>query len=120
MKMSGRPSKNGGNGGKGRGARGRFVKGNKAAVGHGGRIHTFRVALLAAVSAEDIGRIAKRLVKQAENGNIQAARLLFAYALGQPFSHDIFERIEALESLAEGLDEERKSTRWLGGNPYGG
>jgi hypothetical protein len=64
---------------------GRFIKGNKAAVGNpnAARVARLRTALLAAVSPDDISDIIKSLVRQAKSGDVAAAKLLLDRCIGK-------------------------------------
>jgi hypothetical protein len=69
-----------------RDARGRFTAGN-----HGGPGNPFarqsaalRQALLNAVTPEDISAITAALLDKARQGDVAAAKLVFAYKLGKP------------------------------------
>lgn len=77
---------NGENGG--RDGRGRFGKGNQAAVGraapHAAKVAALRAALLSAVTEEDVQAIAKALIEKARNGDLRAARELLDRVLGAP------------------------------------
>ena len=105
--MARKPFPNGKNGGTERDRRGRFATGNRAAVGHGGglaaQVQRLRSELVGAVAPADVKAIARRLVKDARGGDLNATRLLLAYALGKPLEADVFERLEALETLAAEL-----------------
>src|SRR5262249_44011131 len=71
----------------GHGANGRFLKGNRCAVGrvsHGRKTAEVRAELLACVRPKTLRRIVRRLVKMAEEGDLDAAKLLLAYVLGKP------------------------------------
>jgi len=84
----------------GRGADGRFTKGNGGGPGnpYAKRIGEFRSAVLAAVSREDMEAIVRRLVTQALDGDIQAAKEILMRTLGRPVESDLIERIERLEA----------------------
>jgi hypothetical protein len=56
---------------------------------------------LASATERDIQAIARRLVDEAKDGDIHAARIVLEYTLGKPVEHDILERIEALECERE-------------------
>src|SRR5262249_47313181 len=68
------------------GPRGRFVRGNKAAVGraHGRRVAELRRALPDTVAPATLKRLTRKLVKMAEGGDLDAAKLLLLYTLGRP------------------------------------
>jgi hypothetical protein len=74
------------NGTNGRDGRGRFAKGNAGGPGNpfARRVAGLRRALLEAVTEEDMEVVARRLVAQAVEGDIAAARLLLSYTLGKP------------------------------------
>lgn len=62
--------------------RGRFVKGNKAAVGRAEKpadqkAHQLKQALINAISVSDIKVIARRLILKAKKGDVIAAREIF-------------------------------------------
>jgi len=69
-----------------RGANGRFVAGNKASCGnpHARRVAQLRSVFLSAATPEKMQRLAEALFRQAEAGDVAAARLVLAYTLGQP------------------------------------
>jgi uncharacterized membrane-anchored protein len=56
-----------------------------------------RVALLDAVTPDDVQAIVAKLIAMARAGDIAAARTLFDRTLGRPLEADIIARIEALE-----------------------
>jgi hypothetical protein len=70
----------------GRDAQGRFAKGNAGGPGNpfARRMARMRSVLCAAVSEEDIEAVTRMLVERAREGDVAAARLLLAYAVGQP------------------------------------
>ena len=106
--MARKPFPNGKNGVPDRDRRGRFATGNRAAVGHGGglaaQVQRLRSELVGAVAPADVRAIARRLVKDAKAGDAHAIRLLFNYTLGRPVEADIYDRLEALETLAAELE----------------
>ncbi len=77
------PSTNGANG---RDGRGRFAKGNAGGPGNpfARQMAALRRELCQTVTAEDVKAVALRLIEQAKAGDVAAARLLFAYAIGRP------------------------------------
>lgn len=82
--------------------KGRFVEGNEAALGHR-RPHAARVAelrreLFQVLTRDHIRSVLEALLAEAEGGNIGAAKLLLAYALGEPVPEDIISRVEELEA----------------------
>lgn len=83
---------------------GRFVTGNKAAVGrrrpHAAQVATLRATLFEAITPDRLQRVVNALIVQAEEGNVAASRLILEYCLGKPLETDILDRIEALEEVA--------------------
>jgi hypothetical protein len=69
----------------GRDGRGRFARGNPGGPGNPftRRVALLRQALLAAVTAEDLEAVARRLVARAREGDTAAAKLLLSYTLGK-------------------------------------
>ena len=59
----------------GRGANGRFTKGNKCATGR--KVTALRRALLDAVTPEDIQAVVAALIDKAKEGDLHAISLLF-------------------------------------------
>lgn len=86
---------------------GRFTKGNKAAVGRSSqaskRLELGR-ALRAVVTPDEIAAIGRKLVELAKNGDIDAARLVLAYAIGQPPKHADEPKHVGLPELASPSD----------------
>ena len=76
------PSKNGSNGQ--RDARGRFVPGCEG--GHGNpyakQVHTFRSAIVQAVTPADIQAVIQALLKAAKEGDVAAAKLFLERTVG--------------------------------------
>lgn len=99
MKLNNEPSDPLGDGD--RGADGKFRPGNRAGKGNplGGRVARLRSALIQAIDEKDIEKIVKGLIEAAKSGDVAAAKLVFAYVLGQPLQADIIERIENLEAV---------------------
>ena len=86
-----------------RNAAGRFVAGNRAAKGnpHAKRVQQLRTALMEAITPDAVERIIAAMVEAAENGDVQAAKLLLDRVFGRVTDSDVLERIEALETLLE-------------------
>jgi hypothetical protein len=61
-------------------------------------VASLRAALLEAVTPEDMRSIVLKLVEQAKEGNIAAAKEILERCLGRPLEADLLERIEALEA----------------------
>jgi hypothetical protein len=70
----------------GRDSRGRFTKGNPGGPGNpfARRIAAFRTALCTVVTEKDIQELAYQLLAHAKLGDLAAAKLLLAYAIGRP------------------------------------
>jgi hypothetical protein len=70
----------------GRGERGRFAPGNRFAKGnpHARRVAALRKAFLDAATEDRMRRLADKLLKMAEAGDVTAARLALEYTLGKP------------------------------------
>lgn len=80
--MAESPSTNGGNG---RDRSGRFTVGNHGGPGnpHAQRVARLRVALIGAMTAEDIATVARVLVEHARAGDLAAIKLLLDYTIGK-------------------------------------
>jgi len=67
-------------------ATGRFVAGNRAAVGNvfARRVAALKSALLDVIDPDRLRRIVAGLADKAETGDVAAAHLLFRYCLGKP------------------------------------
>ncbi len=78
------PLPNGDNGD--RDGAGRFRVGNRGGPGnpHARAVARLRVKLLEVVTPEAVGELARGLLDAARNGDVAAARLLLAYAIGSP------------------------------------
>jgi len=90
-----------------RGPAGRFAPGNPGGPGNPFARQTgaLRSALLDAVTPEEVGAIAAKLVALAKAGNVAAIREVFDRTLGKPTQADLLERIEELERRAAELAE---------------
>ncbi len=87
-----------------RNASGQFGAGNKGGPGAGSwarKATALRVALLEAVSPEDIKAIAERLVQDAKAGSVHAARELLDRCLGKAEATDLALRILELEETVQ-------------------
>jgi ribosomal protein L17 len=51
------------------------------------------------VGAGDLRAIVKAMIVNAKGGDVQSARLVLAYTLGEPVPCDILERLENLEAM---------------------
>ena len=80
-------------------AKGRFMPGNPGGPGNPFARQTaaLRQALLDAITPQDMQAIAAKLIEQAKDGNIQAAKLLFTYAIGKPQPAPEPDRMDANE-----------------------
>jgi hypothetical protein len=83
----------------GRDRRGRFSKGNKGGPGNpfARRTAAMRQALMDAVTDDDIAVIARKMVEQAREGNVAAARLVFTYVIGKPQPAEDPDRLDEKE-----------------------
>jgi hypothetical protein len=83
----------------GRGANGRFLKGNKGGPGnpHARQVAALRQAFIAAVTADDISTIAQAMIEKARQGDVAAARLVIQYSLGRPAEAVDPDRLDELE-----------------------
>ena len=70
----------------GRNRRGRFIKGNQGGPGNPFAAHVARVrqAVFAAVSPDTVREIMAALIVRALTGDLNAAKLVLAYAVGPP------------------------------------
>ena len=78
-----RPSPNGANG---RDASGRFTKGNPGGPGSpfARRVSRLRSLIVQELTDDDLQAIVRRLVADAREGDLSAAKLLLTYAVGKP------------------------------------
>jgi len=94
---------------------GRFVRGNQAACGNAfaRQVAERRKAILAAVSAEDIGRVAKKLCEMAVGGDVPAAKVLLTFVCGKPQPAPDVDRLDLdeLAILLESPDVEQTCRR---------
>ncbi len=69
-----------------RDSRGRFVRGNRGGPGnpHARRSAALRQAMLEVVTGDDLKAIMRELIERARLGDVAAARLVLAYAVGKP------------------------------------
>jgi len=84
--------------------RGRFLPGNSGGPGRPSTVHEHRAAMVQAVTPEDIAAIMRQLVRQAVEGDVQAAKIILERFFGRPADTDTLERIENIE---ERLDYEK-------------
>ena len=70
----------------GRHSNGCFAKGNRGGPGNpfARQVAAFRACLINCVTQEDFKAVVFKLVERAQNGNLQAIKLLFTYLLGTP------------------------------------
>src|SRR5215510_3935931 len=75
----------------GRGPGGRFARGNRFGRGNpfANKVAAVRQALFDAVSPAAIKRIAKKIAKMAEEGDLDACKLLLRYLVGRPEAEPI-------------------------------
>ena len=95
------------NGDEGRDEQGRFVKGWKGGPGspHARYARQLRErlneALFKVCSPDRLVAVVDAILKAAEAGDVQAARLILERIAGPPISADLMERLEALETVAK-------------------
>jgi hypothetical protein len=72
--------------GEGRDQRGRFTPGNRGGTGNpfARQVAALRKAFLQGVTPEDLAAIAAALLAKAKEGDVAAAKLVLAYAIGKP------------------------------------
>lgn len=89
--------------------KGRFQPGNPGGPGAkiGGRVQALRMALIAAISPEDIAALAQALLRNALGGDLESTKILLRYAIGEPV------RMEAPEVVEENDLERRGRLRRL-------
>lgn len=82
-----------------RDTRGRFTQGNRLGRGNpfANRVNKLRAALLQEVSEKNIRAILKNVVKQAEQGDLAAVKILLDRIFGPPIAADLIQRLEELE-----------------------
>ena len=85
----------------GRTRKGQFAPGNGFGKGnpHARRVAALRSALLDAVSEDDMRAVIQKVVEQAKQGDVMAARVLFERVLGKPTEADFVERLERVEAF---------------------
>ncbi len=85
----------------GRDDHGRFLPGHAGGPGnpHARQVAKLRSALLNAVTEEDMDAIVRKLVEQAKEGDIHAAKEVILRTLGRPVESDLLERLEQLEEV---------------------
>ncbi|MCL2639919.1 MAG: hypothetical protein FWD53_03645 [Phycisphaerales bacterium] len=95
--MSKSPSPNGSNGGRDVG--GRFTKGNAGGPGnpHAAHVATLRAAMLEAITPKKIKAVVDKLIAQALEGNVMAAKEVLERSIGKTEALDLIERLERLE-----------------------
>ena len=83
----------------GRDGKGRFTKGNTEGRGNpfAHKVNKLRAALLEEVTEKNIRAILKNVVKQAEQGDLAAVKILLDRIFGPPIPADIIQRLEDLE-----------------------
>ena len=93
---------------------GRFGPGNKGGPGAGSlarKATALRAALLDAVSPEDIKAIAEKLVEDAKEGSVAAARELLDRCLGKAEATDLALRIAELEEMLAEIESRGRAVR---------
>lgn len=91
----------------GRGGGGRFVKGWRGGPGNpmAKRVNDLRMALLAAVTPEDLREVIHALLGKAKRGDVAAIKELLDRCIGRPLEPgDILEQIAELKAYAESVE----------------
>ncbi len=83
----------------GRGANGRFAKGNPGGPGNpfARQVAAFRQEFMAAATKEDIAAIARAMIEKAKEGDCAAARIVLQYTLGKPAPTVDPDRLDEME-----------------------
>ena len=78
----------------GRNGAGRFTKGNSFGKGNpfSKKVALLRATLIKSVSAGDVKKIIKSLVRKAQEGDTAAAKIILPYLIGQPFTNQEIEQ----------------------------
>ena len=94
-------------GSNGRDSRGRFTQGNPGGPGNPNfrRIAEYRASIARACSPEDLEAVIQKLVEQAREGNIPAARVLLDRVVGRPreLGQAVDVELPAMESAADAV-----------------
>jgi hypothetical protein len=79
---------------------GTFAVGNPGGPGNvnAQRASDIRAAFYEVATAAEVAELARALLEKAQRGNVQAAKLVLAYCLGDPVALDLVEKIERMES----------------------
>ena len=106
-RIGSQPSPNGING---RRPDGKFAKNNCGGPGNplGRQVQAIRVALVSAISVEDIQAVVQALIKKAKKGDVVAAKILFERTAGPAAALDLDLRLAELEDRVLGLRSEEK------------
>ena len=94
------PSPTGSNGAQdSRDARGRFAKGNAGGMGNpfARQVAALRQAALASITLDAVGAILAKMVELALTGDVPAAKLVLAYAIGRPATAPDPDRLDVEE-----------------------
>ena len=93
----------------GRGRNGKFGPGNKYGKGNpfAKRVARLRSTLFKAVSPADLQEVLAALVRQAKAGDVTSIKEVLQRLLGPPEAVDLIERLDALESKIEQLNESK-------------
>ena len=83
------------------------------------RAQQIRIASLDAVTPEEMGEAARKLLKQAKDGDLRAFTELADRTIGRPTTQDVVERLERLESALDGVAHGRPIPAALTSDPGG-
>ena len=83
-----------------RGPDGKFLVGTKPGPGNplAAHVHALRAALLSAVTPEELAVVCRTLLRQAQSGDVAAAKLLFDRLLGPAQELDLLEHLENVQA----------------------
>jgi hypothetical protein len=98
---------------------GKFVHGNAGSRGNplNARAQKIRSILLQELTDAEARKLARKLIKMAARGNLQAIKELLDRTIGKPPAFEILERLEKLEAMMEERSHgDRRPHSAFGGN----
>ena len=95
-----------------RGPGGRFLPGTAGGPGNplAAHVHALRAALLSAVTPEELAVVCRTLLRQAQGGDVAAARLLFDRLLGPAQELDLLEQLETVQARLKAIESRATDT----------
>jgi hypothetical protein len=108
--MKASPSTLGSDGGTARGAKGRFLPGNKEGRGNplAGKVAKLRGAMVASITTKDIRAIMDKVKEKAKTGDTASAKLVFERTLGPVEAVDVLAELGELRVAVDSLLQARK------------